>query len=90
MNEQDYLTAKAIIIRSLKSGTLLTEYKAWDNLDFDARRTALFDSRCGGCNKIKLLPGTIELTFGTEGACKDCMDQANSRLMAYKEEWRNP
>lgn len=86
MNHEDYIEALAIIKKSLNTGKLLVGFKRWELLDTDARSKALFDSTCMGCMKIKLLVGTIELMFGTEGACKDCMDQNNPRLMHYRIE----
>ena|SRR3990167_6216674 len=89
MNEQDYLEAMAIIQKSFNSGKLWSEYKRWDMLDFDSKTKAIFDSRCGGCNKVRKLVGTISLVFGTEGACKDCCDESNQRYMAFREEFDN-
>lgn len=40
---QDYLEAKAIILRSLKTGKLLVEFKLWEKLDYSAREKALAD-----------------------------------------------
>ena len=81
-----YLKAMQAIKNMLRTGrTIFPAY--WDSLDFDARQRALFNSRCGGCGKIKRLTGTISLMFGTEEACSSCADENNLRLMAFREEF---
>lgn len=87
MNYEDYLTAKAIILKSLKSSKLLTEYKAWDNLEYAARLEAIADSMCPLCKKIKELTGSWQHLFSTEWVCQDCSDENNPRLMKFREEF---
>ena len=77
MNQNHYNVAKDILRRSLISGKLLSEYKEWDQLDYDAKSKAITDSKCNGCWKIKSLVGTISHIFGTALACKDCSDEFN-------------
>jgi len=75
-NSEDYLMAKAIILKSLKSrsGKLLTEYGAWDRLDYDVRKQALFDMTCFLCRRVRELTGSYHHVFGVEAVCKDCDD----------------
>lgn len=61
---QDYLEAKAIILKSLKSGKLLVEFKLWEKLDYSAREQALADfkqyRKCEcGCRKFFKLSKTV-------------------------------
>ena len=83
MNPTDYTLptqiemAKAIIIKSLKSGKLLTEYRLWDKIDYIAKREAIFEMTCHFCRRIKPLTGTRSHYFGTESACIDCSDETN-------------
>ena len=90
---QDYLEAKAIILKSLKTGKLLVEFKRWEQLDTDAKNKALLDSRCTICGKIKLLTDTYCGLFGTDPCCKDCgwvsdgiKEMRKEFPMVYKDE----
>lgn len=76
----NYLTAKVIILKSLKSGKLLTEYKLWDNLDYHAKTQALKDSfsRCDACyqsfhnSELQIAESNM---YGTFYNCKNCISK---------------
>ena len=61
---QDYLEAKAIILKSLKTGKLLVEFKRWEQLDYSTREKALEDfqqyRKCEcGCRQYFKLSRTV-------------------------------
>ncbi len=83
---EDYDLARAIILKSLKSGKLLTEFKLWDTLDYDDRMKALRDMTCIRCGKVSKLTGTYQHIFGTDPCCKSCDNYTTLNFpLVYKE-----
>lgn len=70
----NYLLAKVIILKSLRSGKLLVEYKAWLDIPYEVRIKAYEDMICPLCKNVGELTGSSSHMFGTEACCKDCDD----------------
>ena len=78
----DYLIVKAIILKSLKSGKLLTEYKLWDQLDYHAKKQAIKDSfsKCDMCYKtfhVSKLQIAESNMYGQFQECSNCISKRN-------------
>lgn len=91
MNDQDYLEARTIIMKCLKSKTDKQpfDFKRWEFLDYEAKKQAFFDMTCPLCHRVGLLTGTYQHLYGTEKVCEDCSDENNPRLMKFREEFNN-
>jgi hypothetical protein len=81
--------AKKIIVKSIKSGKLLSEYKEWEKIRYDIKTMALFEMTCPLCHNVAILTGSWSHLFGSEGCCGNC-DQRTNRayLKASREEAR--
>jgi len=71
----EILEAKLIIFKSLRSGKLLVEYRAWEKISEEIKSMALEAMTCPLCHKVCTMEGKFSHMFGVDSCCKNCDDR---------------